>query len=175
MDLKSKIRTIEDFPVEGINFRDITTLLKDGEAFHQCIEELKEIAQEFNPGTIVGIEARGFIIGSALAYAMGIGFIPVRKPGKLPGDVLKESYGLEYGQDSVEIHKDALSHNGNVLIVDDLLATGGTALATAKMLESLGANVLGALFFIELTDLKGRDQLKDYKVASLLTFREDEK
>lgn len=173
MNLKEKIRNIYDYPVEGIIFRDITTLLRDKDAFKEAIERLAEIARDFKPDQIVGVEARGFIVGATLAYVLNCGFIPVRKPGKLPYDTIKKSYGLEYGTDVVELHTDALKDGKKVLIVDDLLATGGTCKATANLIEELGGEVLGCVFLIELVGLGGRDKLENYEVKSLLKYEED--
>ncbi len=173
MNLKEKIRNIYDYPVEGIVFRDITTLLRDKAAFKEAIDQLADIVRELNPDQIVGVEARGFIIGSCLAYALNCGFVPVRKPGKLPHDTIKESYGLEYGTDVVELHIDAIHDGEKVLIVDDLLATGGTCKATANLIEELGGEVLACVFLIELVGLGGRDRLAGYKVESLLKYEEN--
>ncbi|NLW42031.1 MAG: adenine phosphoribosyltransferase [Tissierellia bacterium] len=172
MNLKDKIRNIYDYPVDGIIFRDITTLLRDKEAFHEAINQLATLAKKYNPDQIVGVEARGFIIGACLAYAMNCGFVPVRKPGKLPHDTIKESYGLEYGKDVVELHIDAINEGEKVLIVDDLLATGGTCKATANLVEELGGKVLACIFMIELVGLGGREKLSGYEVESLLKFDE---
>lgn len=173
MNLKEKIRNIYDYPVEGIIFRDITTLLRDKDAFKEAIDRLAEIARDFKPDQVVGVEARGFIVGATLAYALNCGFIPVRKPGKLPYDTIKKSYGLEYGTDVVELHTDALKDGKKVIIVDDLLATGGTCKATANLIEELGGEVLGCVFLIELVGLGGRDKLENYEVRSLLKYEED--
>ncbi|UCE05229.1 MAG: adenine phosphoribosyltransferase [bacterium] len=169
-DLKQKIRNIPDFPKPGIGFKDITTLIKDGDAFKQSVEAF---ANHYNPNdiaVIVGIESRGFIFGAALAYKWKKGFVPVRKPGKLPSETIKEEYELEYGMDSVEMHKDAILPDQRVLIVDDLLATGGTVAATARLVERLQGKIVGIGFLIELSFLNGRDKLKDYDVWSLITF-----
>ncbi|RKD28019.1 adenine phosphoribosyltransferase [Caminicella sporogenes DSM 14501] len=170
MNLKDKIRVIEDFPKEGISFKDITTLLQDGKAYKEaidlCIKELE--GKEFD--IIVAPEARGFLVGAPLAYATNKGFVPVRKPGKLPYETIKYEYELEYGMDALEIHKDAVKSGQKVIIVDDLLATGGTTLSTIKLVEKLGAEVVGVLFLIELTFLDGRNTLKDYNVMSLIKY-----
>lgn len=173
MNLKEKIRNIYDYPVEGIIFRDITTLLRDKDAFKEAIDRLAEIAKDFKPDQIVGVEARGFIVGATLAYVLNCGFIPVRKPGKLPYDTIKKSYGLEYGTDVVELHTDALKDGKKVLIVDDLLATGGTCKATANLIEELGGEVLACVFLIELVGLGGRERLENYEVRSLLKYEEE--
>ncbi len=170
LDLKKVIRDVPDFPKQGIIFKDITTLLKDKEAFKYAIDKMVERYRGEEIDQIVAIESRGFIFGSVLAYHLNTGFIPVRKPGKLPSETVSESYQLEYGSDAVEMHKDALSQDEKILIVDDLLATGGTALATARMVEKLGAKVIGFSFLVELEFLKGRDKLKEYNTFSLVRF-----
>ena len=170
MKLKDKIRVIENFPAEGISFKDITTLLKDAEALNECINQMAERFDDVKIDLIVGPESRGFIFATPLAYLLKTGFVPVRKPGKLPAETIKYEYELEYGTDSLEIHKDAIKKGQKVLIVDDLLATGGTMYATAKLVEKLGGEVAGFGFLIELSDLKGRDRLKGYKVESLITY-----
>lgn len=161
MDLKNSIRTIEDYPKEGISFKDITTLLKDKEAFKKAIDTMIANIKKYDVKIdyIVGIEARGLLLGSAVAYGLGVGFVPARKPGKLPSKVVKCDYDLEYGSTSIEIHEDAISKGDNVIIVDDLLATGGTAQAVEKIVEMLGANVVGFEFLIELEFLDGRNKL----------------
>ncbi len=170
MDLKGKIRVIHDFPKEGIRFKDITTLLKDGDALRAATNQLGEMAKELGADAVVGPEARGFVIGTPLAYYIGEGFIPVRKAGKLPADTYKVEYDLEYGTDVLEMHKDALEPDNKVVIVDDLLATGGTTEACIKLVEKSGAKVVGALFLVELTYLSGRERLKDYVIKSLIKF-----
>ena len=170
MNLKDKIRVIEDFPEKGIRFKDITTLLQDKDAFKESINRMKNLADKLDADLIVGPEARGFIFGTPLAYSMNLGFVPVRKPGKLPCDVVSQEYFLEYGKDSLEIHKDAIKPGQRVVIVDDLLATGGTLLSTAKLIEKLGGEVVGILFLIELSYLNGRGTLEGYNVKSLITF-----
>ncbi|WP_129597576.1 adenine phosphoribosyltransferase [Anaerophilus nitritogenes] len=170
MDLKEKIRVIEDFPEKGISFKDITTLLKDGEAFQYTIDQMAHEIKDKEFDFIVGPESRGFIVGTPLAYATKKGFIPVRKPGKLPGETVKYTYDLEYGTDSLEMHKDAIKPGQKIIIVDDLLATGGTLLSTIKMIESLGGKVVGIVCLIELTYLGGRELLKDYDVKSLIQY-----
>jgi adenine phosphoribosyltransferase len=168
--LKKLIREIPDFPKPGILFYDITTLLKDGPGFRAVIDALKEHYQGSGVDTVIGIEARGFIFAPALAYALGAGFVPVRKPRKLPSDRVSVSYQLEYGTDSLEIHKDAIANGHSVLIVDDLLATGGTAEAVTRLVEQVGGKVAGAGFVIELSFLNGRRKLEDYDVFSLLKY-----
>ncbi len=157
MDLKNKIRVIEDFPKKGISFKDITTLLQDGEAYKYAIDLCIKKVENKEYDVIVGPEARGFLIGAPMAYAAKKAFVPVRKPGKLPFETIKYEYKLEYGTDVLEIHKDAIKPGQKVLIVDDLLATGGTILSTIKLIEELGGEVVGVLFLIELTFLDGRD------------------
>jgi len=168
--LKKLIREVPDFPKEGILFYDITTLLKDKLGFATLIDALSEnyIGKEID--LILGMEARGFIFGPALAYRLNAGFVPVRKPGKLPAETAKVSYDLEYGSNSLEIHKDAIQKGQRVLIVDDLLATGGTAVATANLARVLGAQIAGFAFVVELDFLKGREKLAQYEVFSLLHY-----
>lgn len=170
LDLRSKVREIEGFPIEGVSFKDVTTLTKDKEAFKVTVDKLVENLQGKDIDYIVGPEARGFLFGAATAYGLGAGFIPIRKPGKLPGETTKLEYELEYGKNTLEIHTDALDKGDKVAIVDDLLATGGTVLAVAKLVESLGAEVVSMEFLIELEDLKGRDKLTDYSVNSLIKY-----
>ena len=170
MDFKDHIRVITDFPKDGISYKDITTLLKDGEVFRAAIDALVEKIKPWQPDVIVGPEARGFLLGAPLAYALGIGFVPVRKPGKLPGKTISETYALEYGFDTLEVHADAISPGTRVVVVDDLLATGGTMLATANLMNKIGADMLGMGFLIELTFLNGREKLTDYPVFSLVQY-----
>lgn len=170
MDLASTIRSVPDFPVEGILFYDITTMLKNPAALQESIDQLVSHYQNVEIDQIVGIESRGFIFGMPLAYQLDTGFVLVRKPGKLPAEKLAESYELEYGTNTLEIHVDAVEQGQKVLVVDDLLATGGTALATCKLVEKLGGQVVGVAFVIELTFLKGRDKLQNYDVFSLLQY-----
>ncbi|KXB66457.1 adenine phosphoribosyltransferase [Parvimonas sp. KA00067] len=170
MDLKSKIRVIEGFPKEGISFKDITTLISDGDAFKEAVDIIKKNLENRNIDYIVGPEARGFLFGSAVAYALNIGFIPVRKPRKLPGETVSFEYSLEYGTDVLEICKGALKSGDRVAIVDDLLATGGTINACAKLIESQGAKVVSMQFLMELTELKGREKNKDYQIDSVLEY-----
>lgn len=169
-DFNEKIRTVPDFPHTGIQFKDITTLLKDGNAFHMAIDSLVKVFLNKNIDVVVGPEARGFAIGAPVAYALGAGFVPVRKPGKLPAETLRLEYSLEYGKDALEIHKDAIEPGNKVLIVDDLLATGGTSLATVKMVETLGGKVVGLAFLIELGFLNGRQVLSGYDITSLIKY-----
>jgi adenine phosphoribosyltransferase len=168
--LKKLIREIPDFPKKGILFYDITTLLKDKTGFATLIDKLSEhyIAQKID--LVLGMEARGFIFAPALAYRLNAGFVPVRKKGKLPSECVRFDYALEYGQNTLEMHKDAIQKGQRVLIVDDLLATGGTAEATAKLASSLGGEIAGLGFVVELQFLKGRDRLKQYDVMSLLRY-----
>ena len=170
MDLREKVRVIEEFPKEGISFKDITTLISDGEALKEAVDKMAEFFKDKNIDLVVGPEARGFIFGVPVAYALGAGFVPVRKPGKLPADTVKVEYDLEYGSDILEIHKDAIKPGLRVAIVDDLLATGGTIAAVTKLVEQVGGEVVGLSFAIELEELKGREKLKDYDVMSLLKY-----
>jgi adenine phosphoribosyltransferase len=163
---------VPDFPIEGILFYDITTLLKNPAALKESIERLTTRYQNAGVDLVVGIESRGFIFGIPLAYNLGTGFVPVRKPGKLPAATLAESYALEYGTNTLEIHVDAIEKGQRVLIVDDLLATGGTAKATCNLIEKLGGQVMGLAFAIELTFLKGRENLKGYDIFALLQYAE---
>jgi adenine phosphoribosyltransferase len=169
-DLKTLIREIPDFPKPGILFYDITTLLKDKRGLRGTIDALKEHYKNADVDVVIGIEARGFIFAPALAYALGAGFVPVRKPKKLPFEHVSVTYDLEYGSDSLEMHRDAIDHGHRVLIVDDLLATGGTAAAVTKLVEQLGGKVAGVGFVLELTFLNGRKKLAGYDVFSLLQY-----
>jgi len=173
IDLKKYIRSIKDFPIKGIMFRDITTLLKEPEAIKAALDILMVNIQGKKIDKVVGIESRGFIFGALLAKELGVGFIPVRKPGKLPAETVTQTYQLEYGTDSIQIHKDAISSGDKVLLHDDLLATGGTAEASCKMIEKLGGEIVQISFIIELTFLRGRDKLKKYDVRSLITFEDE--
>src|SRR5580698_2832849 len=168
--LKALIREVPDFPKKGILFYDITTLLKDKAGFAALIDRLSEHYLDQQIDLVLGMEARGFIFAPALAYRLKAGFVPVRKPGKLPAATVKYDYALEYGTNSLEIHKDAIIKGQRVIIVDDLLATGGTAEATAKLATMLGAEIAGLGFVVELDFLKGRDKLKKYEVMSLLRY-----
>lgn len=170
MDYKALIREVPNFPKPGILFYDITTLLKDAQAFRNIIDELAERYRAKHIAKIIGIESRGFIFGSALAYQLGAGFVPVRKPGKLPADIFEVKYNLEYGSNSLAIHRDAVSIGENVLIVDDLLATGGTAAATVNLVRQLGGHIVGLAFLIELTSLKGRDLLEGCDVHAMISY-----
>jgi len=172
MDLKSLIRDIPDFPKPGIIFRDITTLLSHAEGLRHAIDTLTQKCKDagLTPDYVVGMESRGFIFGAPLAYQLHAGFVPVRKPGKLPAAVHTVEYELEYGSDRLEIHQDALDGKSRVLIVDDLIATGGTAKATADLLEKIGCQVLGFGFIIELTDLGGRQKLPDVPIITLVEY-----
>jgi adenine phosphoribosyltransferase len=168
--LRDAVRSIPDFPRKGILFRDITTLLKDPAAFSETHNLLVGRYRSTPIDIVVGIESRGFILGGPLALSLGAGFVPVRKPGKLPAPVLREEYSLEYGTDTVEIHKDAIRPGQRVLLHDDLLATGGTMQAAARLVERLGGAIVGISFIVELPGLRGRDRLRSYDVYSLLTF-----
>ena len=168
--LKKLIREVPDFPKQGILFYDITTLLKDKLGFATLIDALSEHYLQHKVDLVLGIEARGFIFGPALAYRLNAGFVPVRKPGKLPAAITRVEYELEYGSNALEIHKDAIQQGQRIIIVDDLLATGGTAQATAKVAASLGAEIAGLAFVVELDFLKGREKLREYSVFSLLHY-----
>ena len=168
--LKRLIRHVPDYPKPGILFYDITTLLKDGDGFRRAVDAVVEPYRERPIDAIVGIESRGFILGAAVADRLGVGFIPVRKPGKLPSQTVSASYELEYGVDSLEIHDDAVASGDRILIVDDLLATGGTARATVGLVKQSGARVVGLSFLIELTDLDGRSKLDGEEVTSVLCY-----
>jgi adenine phosphoribosyltransferase len=169
-DLKGAIREIPDWPKKGILFYDVTTLLKQGRCFEQTIDALVDPYKGKRVDLVLGIEARGFIFAPTVAYALKAGFVPVRKPGKLPAAKYQVDYQLEYGTDSLEIHQDAIQPGQSVLIVDDLIATGGTAQAVAEMAEKMGATILGLSFVVELTFLHGRDKLKKYNVHSILEY-----
>ena len=170
MDLKKLIRDVPDFPKEGIVFKDITTLLKNSEGLSQAIEELCKLAKDKKITKVAGIESRGFILGGVLAQKLNAGFVPIRKPKKLPAETISESYSLEYGTDSIEIHKDAIVYGDRVLLHDDLLATGGTMEAACKLIESLGGEVVQISFIIELDFLNGKERLKNYEVHSLIHY-----
>lgn len=170
IDFERYIRNIADFPVKGIQFKDITTLIKEGEIFSAAVDYMYDPFRKKRITKIVGIESRGFIFGAAMAYKLNVGIIPVRKPGKLPGDILAEEYQLEYGKDSIEIHVDGINKDDKVLIVDDLLATGGTAGAAVKLIERIGAEIIGISFLIELTELNGRSKISDYEIHSLIQY-----
>lgn len=170
MDLAAQIRNIKDFPQEGVIFRDITTLLKNPEAMKEAVDRIVEGLKDIEFDYILGPESRGFIFGMPVAYIMNKGFIPVRKKGKLPAETVSKEYNLEYGTAVIEIHKDALKPGDKVVVVDDLIATGGTAKALAELVEEVGAEVCAMTFLIELKDLKGRDVLKDYNVKSIVKY-----
>ena len=170
MDWQTLIREIPDFPHPGILFRDITPLLADGEAYKRAINTLADFAREQNAELIVGPEARGYVVGAPLAYALSAGFVPVRKKGKLPGETIAVQYGLEYGTDVLEIHKDAIRPGQRVVVADDLLATGGTMSATIKLVKELGGVVVGGAFLIELTELGGRSKLGDLDLYTLVQY-----
>jgi len=168
--IKSKIRTIPHWPKEGIMFKDITTLLKDPQGFKETIDLLYDRYKDKKIDKVIGIESRGFIFGAPLAYLLGCGFVPVRKPGKLPAECESEEYTLEYGKDKIEVHKDAIDKGDKVLIVDDLIATAGTASAARNLVKKLGGEVVECAFIVELIDLKGRDKLKGENVYSVVEF-----
>ena len=170
MDLKDKIRNIQDFPQEGVLFRDITTLLKDAEGMKEAIDQMQAKLDGVEFDMILGAESRGFLFGMPLAYNMGKSFVPVRKAGKLPAEVVSKEYALEYGTAVIEMHKDAIQPGQKVVIVDDLMATGGTAKAMVEMVEEMGAEVAALLFLIELDFLEGRKVLPGYKVESVLHY-----
>ena len=167
-DLEKFIRTVPDFPKKGIGFKDITTLLKEKVVFNQAVDAIAQKFANKSIDKIVGIESRGFIFGAALAYKWNIGFVPVRKPRKLPAETMREEYQLEYGSDSIEIHKDAIKPGEKILIVDDLLATGGTAAAAVRLVNKLGGDIQGIAFLIELTFLNGRKKLEGFEVVSII-------
>jgi len=170
VELKNSIRIIEDFPKAGISFKDVTTILQDKEALKYTIDAFVEYLKDKNIDIIVGPEARGFLFGTPVAYALGAGFVPVRKKGKLPYDTISVKYDLEYGSDELEIHKDAIKPGQRVAVIDDLLATGGTIGAVAKLVEQVGGEVVSINFLVELTELKGRDKLDGYDVMSLVEY-----
>ena len=169
-DLASKIRDIPDFPKPGILFKDITTLLKDGESFKAAVDGLLERIGKRDIDVVVGMESRGFIFGAPIAYNLGVGFVPVRKLGKLPAEVVSVEYDLEYGSATLEMHKDAIKAGARVLIVDDLLATGGTVAGTIELVKQLKGEIVGLAFLIELAALKGRDKLAGYQIATLISY-----
>jgi adenine phosphoribosyltransferase len=173
-ELKKYIRSIPDFPIKGIMFKDITTLLKDPEAVNKTLKYLLTFTNGIKIDKVVGIESRGFIFGSLLAQKLDVGFILARKPGKLPAETESETYQLEYGEDKIEIHKDAISKGDKVLLHDDLLATGGTAVAAAKLIEKLGGEVVQVSLIIELAFLNGREKLKSYPVKSVISYNSEE-
>lgn len=167
---KQKIRNVPDFPKKGILFRDITTLLKDKDSFKRSVDALYELSKDMHIDKVVGIDSRGFIFGSILANKLGAGFVLVRKPGKLPAETLNQSYTLEYGEDMLEIHKDAILPGERILLHDDLLATGGTARAACDLIEKAGGQIVQVSFIIELAFLQGKNKFKDYKVNTLVSY-----
>jgi adenine phosphoribosyltransferase len=170
MNLREKIRTVPNWPIEGVMFRDITTLLLDPEAFKETCDMLFERYQKMEIDKVVAIDARGFIFGAVLAYKLNVGFVPVRKAGKLPFKTISESYTLEYGENTVEMHLDAIEKNERILVVDDLIATGGTISAATKLVEKLGGVIVECVFIVELPDLKGREKIKNYDIFALTEF-----
>jgi len=168
--LEEKIRDVPDFPIKGVLFKDITTLLKDPDAYHYAIDLMVERYKNKGIEIVVGMESRGFIFAAPMAYLLGAGLVPVRKLGKLPAETVRAEYSLEYGTNTLEIHKDAIKPGQKVLVVDDLLATGGTTLATVQLVEKLKGQVVGVVFLIELTFLHGREKLKGYEVYSQIQF-----
>jgi adenine phosphoribosyltransferase len=170
LDLRDRIRDVPDFPTKGVVFKDLMPLIADAEYFAETIRRLAAWAAPREPDLVLGAEARGFIFGGALAYALGAGFVAARKPGKLPRETVEASYALEYGTDSLHLHRDAIPEGARVVIIDDVLATGGTAKAKVELVESLGGRVVGLLFVIELTFLGGRSRLAGYDVHSLVTY-----
>lgn len=170
MDLKETIRSIPNWPIEGVIFRDITTLMQNPDAYRKSCDLLYKRYKDTGIDKIVGIDARGFVFGAVLAYKLGVGFVPVRKKGKLPWKTIQQTYCLEYGEDTVEIHEDAIEKGEQVLIVDDLIATGGTIGAAVKLLEKLGARIVECAFVVELPDLKGREQIRGYDAFALTEF-----
>lgn len=169
-ELAPLIRDIPDFPKKGILFKDITTLLRDGAAFREAIDALTDLVRPFEAEAVIGMESRGFIFAAPIAYLLGVGFVPVRKLGKLPGPIISTEYDLEYGTNTLEIHSDAFARGARVLIVDDLLATGGTVSATIDLVEKLGGEVAATAFLVELSGLQGRDRLDGRQVVSLIRF-----
>lgn len=170
MNLKEKIRTVPHWPIEGVMFRDITTLLQDPDAFREACDMLYNRYKDMKVDKVVAIDARGFIFGAVLAYKLNVGFVPVRKAGKLPYKTISESYSLEYGKNVVEIHVDAIQKGERVLVVDDLIATGGTISAAIRLVEKLEGEIVECVFIVELPDLKGKDKIKKYKAYTLTEF-----
>lgn len=170
MDFRDYITNVPDFPIPGIQFKDITPLIGDGEAFHQAIMELTQFSADLKANKVIGPDARGFIIGAPVACGLKAGFIPVRKPGKLPREVIRYDYELEYGKNTLCMHKDAIKKGDRVVIIDDLLATGGTMEATIKLVEAAGGKVVGLGFMIELVELNGREKLKGYPIKVLMQY-----
>ena len=173
MNLKETIRSIPGWPIEGVIFRDLTTLMQNPDAFRESCDILYERYKDMDIDKIVGIDARGFVFGAVLAYKLGIGFVPVRKKGKLPWKTIEETYSLEYGQGTLEIHEDAIQKGENIIIVDDLIATGGTVGATVSLVKKLGARIIECAFIVELPDLKGREKIQDCKVFAITEFEGD--
>ncbi|MFA5906041.1 MAG: adenine phosphoribosyltransferase [Desulfobacula sp.] len=173
MDLKETIRSIPGWPIEGVIFRDLTTLMQNPDAFRESCDILYERYKDMGVDKIVGIDARGFVFGAVLAYKLGIGFVPVRKKGKLPWKTIRETYSLEYGQGTLEIHEDAIQKGEKIVIVDDLIAAGGTVGATVSLTRKLGARIIECAFIVELPDLKGREKIKDCKVFAITEFEGD--
>jgi adenine phosphoribosyltransferase len=170
MDLKKCVRSIPDWPIKGVIFRDVTTLMKDPEAFQESCDIFVRRYHDLKIDKVVGIDARGFVFGAVLAYKLGVGFVPVRKKGKLPAETVEESYFLEYGSGTLEIHKDAIDKGDRVVIIDDLIATGGTAGATVQLVRALGADIVECGFLVELPDLKGRNRIADCKIFAVMEF-----
>lgn len=170
MDLSKYIASVPDYPEEGVVFRDISPLMADGEVYRYATQQIVNYAKDKDVEMIVGPEARGFIVGCPVAYELGVGFAPARKKGKLPREVVEVNYGLEYGEDTLQLHKDSIQPGQRVLVVDDLLATGGTLAATIELIEELGGIVVGTAFIIELVDLKGRDKIEGYDIFTLLEY-----
>ena len=170
MNLRDKIRVIEDFPEPGISFKDITTLLRDPVSFCSAVDQLVAFGKNKRVDLVVGPEARGFVIGAPVAYALGVGFVPIRKPGKLPAATIRKQYELEYGKDGLELHRDAIRSGERVFVVDDLLATGGTIRSCVELVEELGGVIAGIGFLIELEHLHGREKLESYDIASLIRY-----
>lgn len=170
INFKDYIRVIPDFPQPGIRFKDITTLLKDGPAYRAAIEEMRKAVEHLKIDVVAGPEARGFVIGAPLALALGVGFAPIRKSGKLPGETIEASYDLEYGKDVLAMHTDSIQPGQRVLIADDLLATGGTIATSINLIRQLGGEIVGSAFLIELSYLTGREKLGDMEVVSLVTY-----
>ena len=170
MDLTKYIASVPDYPEKGVVFRDISPLMADGEVYRYATQQIVNYAKDKDVEMIVGPEARGFIVGCPVAYELGVGFAPARKKGKLPREVIEVNYGLEYGEDTLQLHKDSIKPGQRVLVVDDLLATGGTIAATIELIEELGGIVVGTAFIIELVDLKGRDKIEGYDIFNLLEY-----
>ena len=170
MQLKDSIRSISDWPIEGVIFRDLTTLMQDPEAYRNACDVFNNRYKDLNIDKVVGIDARGFVFGAVLAYQLNVGFVPVRKKGKLPYKTVSEHYTLEYGKNTVEMHEDAITAGEKIVIVDDLIATGGTIEAAVKLVKKLGGDILECAFIVELPDLKGREKIKDQKIFTICEF-----